>query len=47
MLKLSREDPGCPCGGTHVEHVSEIGALSVTKIGKKGKSVRVYYTLKE
>jgi len=29
-----------PCGGTHVKSTAEIGALSVTKIEKKGKQNR-------
>ena len=29
-----------PCGGTHVKRTSEIGALAVTKIEKKGKQNR-------
>jgi len=24
VLKLTPEDPGCPCGGTHVDHVHDI-----------------------
>lgn len=24
-VELSKEDSGCPCGGTHVEHLREIG----------------------
>jgi misacylated tRNA(Ala) deacylase len=29
-----------PCGGTHVRNVSEIGAVRVTQIEKKGKQNR-------
>jgi misacylated tRNA(Ala) deacylase len=29
-----------PCGGTHVRNTSEIGAVSVTAIEKKGKMNR-------
>ena len=45
VLKLTADDAGCPCGGTHVEHVSDIQKLIVTKILKKGKNVRVSYQL--
>mmetsp|Transcript_107351 Transcript_107351/g.148427 ORF Transcript_107351/g.148427 Transcript_107351/m.148427 type:complete len:191 (-) Transcript_107351:812-1384(-) len=45
VLKLNQEDWGCPCGGTHVEHVHDIQSVNVTKIQKKGKSIRVSYTL--
>ena len=24
VVKLSKEDPGCPCGGTHVKHLNDI-----------------------
>lgn len=39
VLKLTPEDAGCPCGGTHVEHVQDIKKVNVTKIVKKGKSI--------
>jgi len=44
-LRLSKEDEGCFCGGTHVRNVKEIGRMEVTKIQKKGKNVRVSYKL--
>jgi Ser-tRNA(Ala) deacylase AlaX len=44
-VELCEDDKGCPCGGTHVEHVSEISTLNVTKIVKKGKNVRVCYNV--
>jgi Ser-tRNA(Ala) deacylase AlaX len=34
---------GCPCGGTHVEDLSELGQLSVPKIRSKGGNIRVSY----
>ena len=43
VLKLTEDDAGCPCGGTHVQHVHDIQAISVTGIKKKGKSLRVSY----
>lgn len=43
VLKLTPEDAGCPCGGTHVEHVQDIKKVNVTKIVKKGKSIQVKY----
>lgn len=44
-VKLFNEDEGCPCGGTHVKHVSDIGGMKIVKIVKKGKNVRVSYQL--
>lgn len=32
VLKLTTDDAGCPCGGTHVEHVKDIQKINVTKI---------------
>jgi len=43
VLKLTADDVGCPCGGTHVEHVQDIKEIQITKIQKKGKSIRVSY----
>ena len=42
-VRLARSDKGSPCGGTHVKHVREIGPIRVTKLQKKGKSLRVSY----
>lgn len=36
-------EPGCPCGGTHVGNIKDIGRCVVTKIVKKKKNVRVCY----
>lgn len=46
-MKLTPEDEGCPCGGTHVKHVTDIAGIEVTKIVKKGKNLRVSYIVKE
>eukprot|EP00996_Jenningsia_fusiforme_P002208 NODE_3044_length_1061_cov_32.608696_g2795_i0.p1 GENE.NODE_3044_length_1061_cov_32.608696_g2795_i0~~NODE_3044_length_1061_cov_32.608696_g2795_i0.p1 ORF type:complete len:314 (+),score=74.99 NODE_3044_length_1061_cov_32.608696_g2795_i0:64-942(+) len=35
----------CMCGGTHVRNVSELVAVTVTKVQGKGKNTRVYYTV--
>jgi Ser-tRNA(Ala) deacylase AlaX len=45
VLKLTDEDYGCPCGGTHVEHVRDIETLTIQKITKKGKSIQVRYVV--
>ena len=47
VIKLSEEDSGCPCGGTHVQHMGDIEEIEVTKIVKKGKNTRVSYRVKE
>ena len=36
---------GCPCGGTHVKDISELGKLNVTKIKVKGGNIRIGYAL--
>jgi len=35
VLKMTPEDLGCPCGGTHVHAIEEIGSIAITKIKKK------------
>ena len=47
VVKLTPEDEGCPCGGTHVQNVLDIVGIEVTKIVKKGKNTRVSYIVKE
>ena len=47
VVKLSKEDGGCPCGGTHVKHLGDIQQIEVTKIIKKGANTRVSYTIKD
>jgi Ser-tRNA(Ala) deacylase AlaX len=36
---------GCPCGGTHVKKLGDINGVTVTKIKKAKKNVRVSYTV--
>lgn len=43
VLKLIPEDLGCPCGGTHVHAISEIGRVEIIKIKKKKQNVQVSY----
>jgi Ser-tRNA(Ala) deacylase AlaX len=47
VVKLTKEDEGCPCGGTHVKNVTDIEGIEITKIQKKGKNTRVSYIIKE
>lgn len=44
-VKLLKDDAGCPCGGTHLKHISEIGKMNITKVIKKGKNIRICYSL--
>jgi Ser-tRNA(Ala) deacylase AlaX len=46
FLRLIESDYGRPCGGTHVKHVKEIGKLIISKVIKKGKNLRISYSLK-
>ena len=46
VVKLSKDDLGCPCGGTHVKKIADIEEMKITKIVKKGKNTRVSYTVK-
>lgn len=36
---------GCPCGGTHVKELSDLGAVAITKVKTKGGKIRVSYSL--
>jgi Ser-tRNA(Ala) deacylase AlaX len=44
-VKLTNEDLGCPCGGTHVQHVKDIKGMKISKITNKGKVVRISYNV--
>ena len=38
-------DKGCPCGGTHVSNIREIGSMHTPKIESKGGRIKVKYNL--
>lgn len=44
-VKLNASDAGCPCGGTHIKNLSDLAKITVTKIQKKGKKVKVSYSV--
>ncbi|KAI3692398.1 hypothetical protein L6452_32213 [Arctium lappa] len=37
--------PGCPCGGTHVSDISELGNMKVTQMRTKKGVTKVYYNI--
>lgn len=39
------EAPGCPCGGTHVDNISEISSLKVSQIRTKKGVTKVFYNV--
>ncbi|CAA2959601.1 Alanine--tRNA ligase [Olea europaea subsp. europaea] len=44
IVKLG-ESPGCPCGGTHVNDISEILSLKVSQIRTKKGQTKVFYNV--
>uniref|UniRef100_I1KMZ6 Threonyl/alanyl tRNA synthetase SAD domain-containing protein n=1 Tax=Glycine max TaxID=3847 RepID=I1KMZ6_SOYBN len=38
-----RDNPGCPCGGTHVADISDIKQIKVSQIRSKKGLTKVYY----
>lgn len=44
IVKLG-ENPGCPCGGTHVNDISEILSLKVSQIRTKKGQIKVFYNV--
>jgi Ser-tRNA(Ala) deacylase AlaX len=44
-VKLQENDSGCPCGGTHVKHIKDIGIMKITKITIKKNLVRISYNI--
>lgn len=45
LREVSMAGHSCPCGGTHVKAVGEIGGVTVTRIKKNKKAVKVSYVL--
>uniref|UniRef100_A0A5B7BX70 Alanyl-transfer RNA synthetases family profile domain-containing protein n=1 Tax=Davidia involucrata TaxID=16924 RepID=A0A5B7BX70_DAVIN len=44
ILKLG-DNPGCPCGGTHVSDISEIMSVKVSQIRTKKGLTKVFYSV--
>ncbi|KAI9196420.1 hypothetical protein LWI28_023773 [Acer negundo] len=44
IVKLGN-NPGCPCGGTHVSVISEIISMKVSQIRTKKAMTKVFYTV--
>ncbi|OMO72891.1 hypothetical protein CCACVL1_17539 [Corchorus capsularis] len=44
IIKLG-DNPGCPCGGTHVSDISEIISMKVSQIRTKKGTTKVFYTV--
>jgi Ser-tRNA(Ala) deacylase AlaX len=36
---------GVPCGATHVKNLNEVSKVSITKVEKKDKAIRVSYSV--
>ena len=47
MRVIKMADLGCPCGGTHVKRLGDIGKMEITKIkvNSKKQEIRISYTL--
>ena len=37
---------GCPCAGTHLKELADLGSLTITKIRSKGDKTRISYAIK-
>ena len=44
LVSVGGKDNVCPCGGTHVKHVSELNGLTITKITSKKGLTKISYT---
>ena len=45
VVTIVPDTAGCPCGGTHVADVKEIGGVDVTGVRVKKGTTRVSYTI--
>jgi Ser-tRNA(Ala) deacylase AlaX len=45
VVVILPDTEGCPCGGTHVEDVGDVGAFAVTGVRVKKGVTRVSYTV--
>ena len=46
IVKMTSNDLGCPCRGTHVNEVAEIGGIEIKKITRTKKShTKIYYSV--
>ena len=47
LVRVTSDFDWCPCGGTHVENVKEIGRITVTKVSYKKGSLKISYSVSE
>jgi Ser-tRNA(Ala) deacylase AlaX len=40
------DNTGCPCAGTHLKELADLGSLTITKVRTKGDKTRISYVLK-
>jgi Ser-tRNA(Ala) deacylase AlaX len=45
FVTVATQRVGYPCAGTHIKHLGQLQSLTVTKIQKRGKELRVSYTV--
>ena len=45
MSDIPLGELGCMCGGTHIDNTRRIKEIQITKLKKKGKNIRVMYTV--
>lgn len=40
-------NPGCPCGGTHIKNISELGSVIIRKLSSKKGITRISYQVED